>query len=41
MVGLGFDLLFGCESKLEQVKWMNAAGLIAIGYSKQTGFGMC
>lgn len=39
VVGLGFDLLFGCESKLEQVKWMNAAGLIAIGYSKQTGFG--
>ena len=33
--GNGFDLLFASDSKADQVKWMNAAGLISIGYTSK------
>jgi len=37
--GNGFDLLFASDSKADQVKWMNAAGLISIGYTSKIANG--
>merc|ERR1712131_556865 len=37
--GNGADLLFAAESKEDQVKWMNAAGLVSIGYAPKLSNG--